>query len=345
MGLLYNGLPIDDVIRTVIAFGKIEKNAISESGTPSIDVILAPPSDLTNKTIGKVGLNDISYVEIGSFWQNRVRQNIKYWQPANSRGKRVETFRKEFVFDMQKNTEPKFIAFRRKGAQPLKEENIFEITLFDEAGKTRNVEDLYPSPFAELITTRNETVAIPTALLLEYTLVPRDLDMITKLINSDIDTFLEEYLYGDKKCEGDKYVLYTKKKIYNDETAIFLAYIACNETSRKNLQYLFQSLVADDNNRQHIFLFPYHPKTFKITAEGVKVAGRYFVQRITKIAPPNEVEVEVHYPGITTEATEKSKERTPYVNTNKIDEKTKEIHVHEDLASGSKKGIVNIKTS
>ena len=207
------------------------------------------------------------------------------------------------------------------------------------------MEDLYPSPFAELITTRNETVAIPTALLLEYTLVPRDLDMITKLINSDIDTFLEEYLYGDKKCEGDKYVLYTKKKIYNDETAIFLAYIACNETSRKNLQYLFQSLVADDNNRQHIFLFPYHPETFKITAEGVKVAGRYFVQRITKIAPPNEVEVEVHYPGITTEATEKSKERTPYVNTNKIDEKTKEIHVHEDLASGSKKGIVNIKTS
>ena len=119
MGLLYNGLPIDDVIRTVIAFGKIEKNAISESGTPTIDVILAPPSDLTNKTIGKVGLNDISYVEIGSFWQNRVRQNIKYWQPANSRGKRVETFRKEFIFDMQENTEPKFIAFRRKGAQPL----------------------------------------------------------------------------------------------------------------------------------------------------------------------------------------------------------------------------------
>ena len=343
MKLFYGGLPSDDIIRGILAFGEIEKNGISQTATPIIDVILAKPEDLSKKTLGQVGINDIAYVEIGTFWQNKKRLDEKgYWHPLDSRGRKFETFEKDFVFDMRQNADPQFIAFENTGTQPIRERNIFNIALFDDKNNMRSVKDIYPSPFASLVTEQNESVAIPTPLLLVNTLVPRDLDMITPLLRNSLDAFCEEFVV-EKICTKNKYTLFTKKAIHHDETAIFLAYLSCNETSRENMGYLFQSLTVDQHDKKHPFLYPYHPGKFKIRAEGIKAAGRYFVQRITRVAPPDEIPVELHYAGITTKDTKKSGDRYPRINTEEIDKECT-VTVSEKSASGNKVGIKNVAT-
>jgi len=272
-------LPIDDIEYIVKRHGLVRKNPSPDASVYLVEVHLVSLDSTTSLTI-EIILTHLYVLRLGSVWKNQKLVHEYYCEERNN-------FKMRRTSLFLNNTNPPLIKL---------------LTVNKTTGKKRiiGVEGLSPeedevlSVFTVFVEPDGTQVFIPSLEILLSTYVPNTHSILHDIMVLSIDDVVKKHV---RDC--------TVKGEYNDEydakfktnyfigTKFFLAYLSCNENTRRSVSKIRSSLAKNEIMRGSIkysFLeaYPYHPDEFNIKALGLYDVKnkRYWVHQIEEYGLP-----------------------------------------------------------
>lgn len=278
------GLPLDNKTYVILSYKGILKNYGFSIDIPIVAITLGLIQD--NKLIKNVltcivGMPELSIVRIGTMWKNQTRLD-GYWDKYDGY---VEDM--QLTFDLEKIPA---LTSRYK-----KKNNTLQLSDFDEQDilQDKNQDDYYGSTFTEFRLENGVSYIVPSIELLMSTYLPRNKLIRNELLLHSIDTIIENYV-AEHKNTGVAYEI-TVDKPYEEETIIFLAYLACNKKTRSNLSKVLASIgIGNHSKLKHLVALPYHPHKISFRASGIWLNEKvFYIQRIYEPKAPNEIPIKL----------------------------------------------------
>jgi len=308
-------LPDDNVQRVVWWYGPIFRNDSLAADIPLIAVLFKKIEDgvISEKSeMYKIGVPNLDILRIGSIWHGKHRLK-EHWKQYN----KTTVVREEYAFNFTEY-EAQSILFSTKNNRhwyipPFK----YSLGELSKKGKVY----FFNSTMVKLFSENNKTVLVPSMEFMTSTWLPKNQQLRNQIMMNNVDIFLEKNIK-----EYSKEDTFYKIKIDSNKDAStlkFLAYLACNHTTRNNVSKLWNSLQTtsldkDGNpysNRQPIVL-PYNPKNLKLTVDGIWIDKETFlVFRISKFSFPSCHQIKVVLPKNNSEDAEKNLPTNQNINT------------------------------
>ena len=278
--------PDDDIKRVVCWYGPIKQNPAAPS-LPIVYVALReimPDGRLGETTITRiVSLADLDIVRLGSIWHGKYLTNDIWTNYPDYYQERL------FEFDLEENP-PDSITM-----------NSFSphIEIGNFSNKTKKA-IFSKTKLTRMITVSGITVLVPSLEIgtSAYTTLRR---LRNRLFLEQTQTIIGEYLLNHEHKDG-LYEIETKNKL-SDINRTFLAYLALNNKSKSRISKIMSSMLKSEKDKngydyreKYPDVLPYHPKEFKIIADGYMLdAQTALVLRILEISLPKEHVIKLKY--------------------------------------------------
>jgi len=279
-----DGLPLDNKEYVIVNYKGVLKNYGLSTDIPivAIELGLVQGSKLIKDELTCiVGLPELSTIRIGTIWKNQIRQD-GYWSKYDRYIEKLP-----LTFDLEK--------IPAKISRYKRENHILHRIDFEEQDvlEDKNQDDYYGSTFTEFGSEDGIKYIVPSMELLISTYLPRNKLIRNELLLHSIDTIIANYVVEHKNT-GTKYEI-TIDKPYEEETIIFLAYLACNKKTRTNLSKVLTSVSLGNHSKlKHLVALPYHPSKISFKASGIWLNEKvFYIQRIYEPKVPNEIPIKL----------------------------------------------------
>lgn len=278
------GFPSDNKTYVIVNYKGVLKNYGFSTDIPVIAIELGLIENnelIKNALTCMVGMPELSIVRIGTMWKNQTRMD-GYWDKYDGY---IEGM--YLTFDLEKI--PASISRYKK------KDSILQLNNFDEQdiSQEKNQDDYYGSTFTEFRLENGVSYIVPSIELLMSTYLPRNKLIRNELLLHSIDTVVANYV-NEHKNTGVSYEI-TIDKPFEEETIIFLAYLACNKKTRSNLSKVLASIGAGNHSKlKHLGALPYHPHKISFRASGIWLNEKvFYIQRIYEPKAPNEIPIKL----------------------------------------------------
>ena len=277
-------LPLDNKEYVIVNYKGVVKNYGSSIDIPIVEIelgLIKGNKLIKNELTCMVGLPELSILRIGTIWKNQIRQD-GYWNKYERYAEKLP-----LTFDVEKIS-AKTLRYKRT-------DHILHRIDFEEQDllHDKNQDDYYGSTFTEFGSENSIKYIVPSIELLMSTYLPRNKLIRNELLFHSIDTVVTNHVLEHKNT-GVEYEI-TVDKAYEDETIIFLAYLACNKKTRTNLSKVLTSVsLGNHSNLKHLVALPYHPSKISFKASGIWLNEKvFYIQRIYEPKAPNEIPIKL----------------------------------------------------
>lgn len=277
--------PNDNKLRVVWAFGAVYKNTGS-TRVPNIDIMLREILD--DGTLSKVqsfikiSVAQLDIVRYMSIWQGRKRTS-QFWTKFDGH------YQSDKLFTLDTNTSKsiKFIDKKEDSNFSFFPPYRYKFEMIDR----KDYWHFANSTFTKINSTKGLEIIIPSMELLTSAFVPNEQKLRYKLLQSNINDVLDEYI-KESRIEDNRYFL----EMYENkiETNIaFLAFAKLNKITQQRLQRLRESLeTGSQYYDRYPVVLPYHPTKLTVAGDGIWLDEKtFFMFRINKYSLPDDHEI------------------------------------------------------
>jgi len=276
------GLPKNDKTYVIVNYEGILKNHGFAADIPIVVVSLGEIQNnhlIKNVLTCMIGLPELSIVRIGTMWRNQTRLD-GYWQKYDKYAKDMQ-----LTFDLKK--------IPARLSRYKRDEGVFEYSSFNEDNLLQDDEEdiKYGPMFTEFRDEKGIRYIVSSIELLMSTYLPRNKLIRNDLLLYPIDTVVDNYT-SEHENLGNLYKV-TVDKPYEEETVTFLAYLAENKETRRNLSKIWTNLqTGKHTNIKYLAALPYHPDKISFKVSGLWLDKyTFYIQRINKPKAPNEIQI------------------------------------------------------
>lgn len=284
----------------VVMYGSVVKKT-NDSNIPNIHVLLRKV-DIENNllfdnkydVIAYIPVGELDIVRIGSVWRNQ-KLVYKNWLSHTSYEYKIQQV---FSFDC---TDEMMESLKYNDYIEELQSTISDAYPVNIDPKEKNRKYVIgKSRYTKLIDSNNTTILIPSIELFTSTYTPDHKEIRERLLQYDLDTALDKFVEGDKcRIEDETYIIrINDKKLENNLR--FLAFAKLNETSRKRIKVLSNSLEYDTKDMdgsstvRYPTVLPFHPTLLQIKCDGIWLNDKVFlVYRIDDRNIPDDFYLEV----------------------------------------------------
>jgi hypothetical protein len=280
-----SSFPSDDRVYRVKRYGYIRKNPSPAASTSLVEVEIEDNDTGKLQSI-EIALVHLFIVKIGTLWQNQKLLDGEYDKKKDGFSYQEQ---KRFYLHRSLLRPTQYLvrnkSTRKKRMVPKEEIDIDQ--------------DEILSVFTVFyIRKKDITVLIPCIELFVSTYVPETHYMLHDLTSICIDQLIKLYVTDYKKINDENGLCTYKmnyKRDYRESTKVFLAYLACNQQTRRHVSKLRSSMQNNQlSNGEIVYSYiealPYHPEKFNITVSGLydEKKKRFWVFQITGYDAPSD---------------------------------------------------------